>query len=47
MGMAVNNNYKNISTNEPKFIFENGQAQLVTEEPKLTTENGKTSLVIN
>ena len=42
-----NNNYKNISTIEPKFIIENGQAKLVTKEPKLTTENGKTSLVIN
>ena len=42
-----NNNHKNISTIEPKFIIENGQAKLVTKEPKLTTENGKTSLVIN
>ena len=42
-----NNNHQNISTIEPKFIIENGQAKLVTKEPKLTTENGKTSLVIN
>tara|TARA_B100000686_G_scaffold156267_2_gene164046 strand:+ start:1717 stop:2577 length:861 start_codon:yes stop_codon:yes gene_type:complete len=42
-----NNDYKNISTIEPKFIIENGQTKLVTNEPKLISENGQTKLVVN